>query len=121
VEATLDTYGDGTVRLKKPDGDEIVLKLEQLSTRDQGYVRRENRRRLSVRRGGAASPANDNVAFGQLAADQEPQSAPRRLAGANSECLYGINWYDSPVSAIAAKQDKPILWFRVLGDLDGFM
>lgn len=121
VEATLEAYADGTVRLKKPGGDEIVLELEQLSTRDQGYVRRENRRRVTTRRGESTSAGSDHVASKQVAAEQQPESPPRRQLKANSEQLYGINWYDSPARAVAAKQDKPILWFRVLGDLDGFM
>ena len=35
--------------------------------------------------------------------------------------LYGIQWVNSLDRAVEASGLKPIVWFRVLGDLEGFM
>ncbi len=38
--------------------------------------------------------------------------------------LFGIEWHESPEHACAVAETakgKPVMWFRVLGDLDGFM
>ena len=36
--------------------------------------------------------------------------------------MYGVQWYDmEDASQLASADDKPMMWFRVLGDLDGFM
>ncbi len=37
---------------------------------------------------------------------------------------YGVAWHDSLQSALSTAETgdpRPVMWFRVLGDLDGFM
>ena len=53
-------------------------------------------------------------------------AAPAAFAGKSegSQDLYGVRWYATLDHAVAAATpekgpSKPIVWFRVLGDLDG--
>ena len=113
LEAVLVGYQDGTVRLRKQDGSQISVGLDQLSTADQGFVRRERRRSMASR--------HRQRSVARPVANPSPVANPNRAA---SRRMVGIDWCDSSEAAISVAQatnDKPVMWFRVLGDLDGFM
>lgn len=108
VEAKLVSISsDGnTVSIELPDQQSIDVPIERLSSDDRRYLLRHTR--LQSRR---------------VAADRRRQQLPQN----RTVNLYGINWHQSFESALAAGQpskvgrDKPIICFRVLGDLAGFM
>jgi hypothetical protein len=106
VEAKLVSISsDGnTVSIELPDRQTVDVPIERLSGDDRRYLLRH--KRLQSQR---------------LAADR------RGLQQRRTVQLYGINWHQTLESALAAGQpskngtDKPIMCFRVLGDLAGFM
>lgn len=88
-----------SVTLELKDGRSVVVPLSRLSTDDIRYVNRQvvatSRKKSSI----SSSPAIRE--------------------------LYGIEWYQTLDSAAATARrstsSKPIMCFRVLGDLTGFM
>lgn len=100
VSATLVDFDsdDKTVRLRLDSGKTVDLPVRRLSTADQNYVISQ-----------AAPPAGAN----------------KRLP---SKRIGGIDWIPTREDASHAafggksvKDDKPIMCFRALGDLSGFM
>ena len=108
VEAKLVSISsDGkTVSIELRDRQTVDVPIERLSSDDRRYLLRH--KRLQSRR---------------VAADRRQQE----LQQGRTVNLYGINWHQTLESALAAGQpskvgtDKPIMCFRVLGDLAGFM
>ncbi len=108
VEAKLVSISsDGnTVSIELRDRQSVDVPIERLSSDDRRYLLRH--KRLQSKR---------------LAADRRRQ----QLQQGRTVELYGINWHQTLESALAAGQptkvgtDKPIMCFRVLGDLAGFM
>ncbi len=107
VEAKLVSISsDGnTVSIELRDHQTVDVAIERLSSDDRRYLLRK---RLQSRR---------------VAADRRRQQLPQ----SRTVNLYGINWHQTLESALAAVQpskvgrDRPIMCFRVLGDLAGFM
>ena len=59
-------------------------------------------------------------------ATQTSQQQPAKQVGGEPVQLAGLQWHTSQesvrqVSQSAAEKPVPILWFRVLGDMTGFM
>ena len=108
VEAKLVSISsDGnTVSIELRDHQFVDVPIERLSSDDRRYLLRH--KRLQSRR---------------VAADRRRQQLPQ----SRTVKLYGIDWHQTLESALAAGQpsrvgtDKPIMCFRVLGDLAGFM
>ena len=108
VEAKLVSISsDGkTVSIELRDQQTVDVPIERLSSDDRRYLLRH--KRLQSKR---------------LTPDRRRQELPQR----RTVKLYGINWHQTLESALAAGQaskvgtDKPIMCFRVLGDLAGFM
>ena len=108
VEAKLVSISsDGkTVSIELRDHQTIDVAIERLSSDDRRYLLRQ--KRLQSKR---------------LASDQKRQELQQR----RTVKLYGVDWHQTLESALAAGQpskvgaDKPIMCFRVLGDLAGFM
>ena len=128
IEAQLVDSANSQVRLKKPDGTLISVPLKSLSNADKWFVRNELRRR-KANPSNAKTP-NDirNQPKNKLLKDKaEPDRKASDLAKRiDTKKLFGIQWHQNRDSAeLAAKQNpkqpKPIMWFRVLGDLEGFM
>ncbi|MFN3190035.1 MAG: SHD1 domain-containing protein [Aureliella sp.] len=97
------------VSLELVDRQSIDVPLDRLSDEDHAYLARY--KRLQSQRSKLAS------------ADRKRQ----RQRGSRAANLYGIRWHQTLESAQAASQPlqtgtgKPIMCFRVLGDLAGFM
>jgi len=110
VEAGFVNYENGSVQLQKSDGVNLLVPFKRLSSPDQTYVRI----RLRQRQIGDRKKALPNSGL------RTETTTPAQV---NAKTLYGINWCPTDkVHVIAAgKVPKPVIWFRVLGALDGFM
>lgn len=110
IEASFVDVESGSVQLLKGDGTNIAVPFKLLSSSDQKYVRSRLRQRHTQHRK-KSLPVTD-LRTGDVDATT-----------ADATPLYGINWYPAErVSTVAGgKNIKPVMWFRVLGSLDGFM
>ena len=110
-----------TVVLKYDDDTTLEVSLTDLSIADRKYITRQTSRarRLAKRKAHESS--------GRTARNMaRPGKASRRDDGTRR--AYNIDWHVKPQTASLAAageedagDDKPIIWFRVLGALDGFM
>ena len=100
VQASLSAFNQTTKRvtLQKEDSTVVVLPLAQLSATDQSYIK-EHASKLS----------------------QKEETV-------ESIKLYGITWQPEVEDALTLatgettpSDDRPVMWFRVLGELDGGM
>ena len=100
VQASLIAFNQSTKRvtLQKEDASVVVVPLAQLSTADQSYI-----------------------------TEKSPKPA-RKEATDGSIKLYGIGWQSKIEDALTLaagettpSDDRPVMWFRVLGELDGGM
>ena len=118
IEAALVDYVRGKVRLSKKDGVEVTIAYRRLSEVDRQYVREV----ISQRKEADAptvSPFKPSTLPPSTAGDMAVErSVPSEQ---KTKELYGIQWVNSLDRAVEATGLKPIVWFRVLGDLEGFM
>jgi hypothetical protein len=114
VKATLAEISESgeTVKLRLEDGKFATVPLDRLSESDRRYVTSRSRRKNSA----SATPASD-----QPSAISKHKTAPTTR-------LFGIDWHPSVDQAREAARgtsspsdDRPVMCFRVLGDLNGFM
>lgn len=110
VDARFLAFENGDVRLVKSDGTILLVPLDRLSSSDRNYVRASLRMRHAKRRKKALAEPN-------------PRTNRTGKAASPAETLYGINWHspDGVHKVARGKPAKPVIWFRVLGALDGFM
>ena len=112
VNARLVGYEEGQVTLRKSDNSEIKVSIDTLSSADREYLDRLSR---------AVNLASKEA---QNSSDEQSRQipVPADRKDLESQEKYGINWYNIDDSFVVAKaENKPIMWFRVLGDLNGFM
>ncbi len=123
VQATLVSYDTQTkqVVLQRDDGREIRLVATDLCMADRRYLALRAER-LRIRQNRQPSSTQE-TAIDQALTDHKQPAQRFNIAS-----LYGIDWHRHPQSAQwaatgqpGARDDKPIVWFRVLGDLSGFM
>ena len=116
---------NGVVNLKTRKGDSYSIALERLSTTDRKYVRN-----LLERESGPPAAAGDGGVPPAIANQQANQQPPDGQPQAQPSERFGIQWYPIDSVLIDEQQadgnlkpanDKPVFWFRVLGDLEGFM
>ena len=122
LNAALVAYQDRELTLRKEDGSEIQISVDKLSRADRQFVAnrlREARqnREPQPRAGEGSEPKSD------VTENNKPIVVDKSI---HARQMYGIDWYDTKDSLIVAsadnpKDEKPIMWFRVLGDLSGFM
>lgn len=107
---------NGIVRLETKKGDSFSIALERLRNSDQKYVRKLEK----------SQP--DQVGEMNLPLVQLPQRDVGKTAKqlTRPKKIYGIDWV--PIKdaidegrQVSVAEDKPVFWFRVLGDLEGFM
>lgn len=115
VRATLVQFDrdSGLVRLRDAQGQQRDLSLQQLSLRDQRFLKRQLE----------SAPAADPE---ELDASQPTRSA--QPAPGQKRRLYGIDWQPSLEEGLEVARSledgsssRPVMWFRVLGELDGLM
>jgi hypothetical protein len=123
-----DTSGQ-TVVLQLADETTVEVSMTDLSNADRRYIARQTARvqRLASRQQQTSGATAANTGDEEVSPDQtdrpEPQQAVR-----GTRRLYQIDWHQSPTTAgLAAAggdgsgDDRPVIWFRVLGALDGYM
>lgn len=117
---SFDKESEQVVLLKPGDVSETFV-LSDFSRADQRIIRKLAAQAIRAEKQDRKRDAIDEA----LAGKTNPSSAG---AKGNQLRLCGINWHLSPDSAsrdAAGSErpvdDRPIAWFRVLGDLDGFM
>ena len=125
VRATLVQFdpATGRVRLRDAQGQERDLALQQLSLRDQKFLRRT-----------AESKTSNPSLNSDL--DPKPETPAAESTGTKSagpapgktRRLYGVDWQPSVETGLEVARNleedgsgRPVMWFRVLGDLDGLM
>ena len=122
VDATLIKYRDRNVTLRISDGTTIDVPLERLCTTDLAYVSRHRRIARRAQANGAGESTEEALTSNKHAEKQPDSTKPALDHSAPAERLFGIDWYSlDDAQALAQRSDKPIMWFRVLGDLSGFM
>ena len=133
IEASLVSFRDDhhVATLKQPDGTVIEVPLKSLSREDQRYIKTWLRQQRNTDSEPKTNAGHDD----SKAADSQSKNNTRWAAQGKSirasektRKLYGISWHKSGEPALASSKgdastqdDRPIMWFRVLGDLEGFM
>ncbi len=135
IEAVLSDYDrlTKTVLLEDNNGEPIEVPIDQLSSADRRFVAREMRQRAKSTDLSDRSPASNpfaqktnNDSEVEATVKQKPEIRRRRVG--DSKNLYGIRWQAGVEDAMLVatgketnRDDRPIMWFRVLGDLEGYM
>lgn len=122
IEATFKSYDPRTKQLilKLLNGEELQVKLKQLSRTDQRYVTNASKRNTKE----LLSP--DTTEF--VGTPKKKRKRMNRDRSLKTTKAFGIEWNPGMESALtkaqggeSASDDRPVMWLRVLGDLDGFM
>ncbi len=121
VDATFQSYDPKTklVVLQLQNGETLQLSLKQLSRGDQRYVTKVKRDRPEK-----FTPVEEERA--------EPTAKKRNRSNRSKSSkvvkAFGINWTPGMEAALknatgkeSPEDDRPVMWLRVLGDLNGFM
>ena len=130
VQAKFDDYDADSKQLTliDRDGKTITIKLDQLSSSDQQHVVRRHKR-LVAEKNAADNPFK--VAGNETT--NKPSRSGRSAGSARKEtpsvARWGIEWTpgleDAQTAALGnsrySKDNKPIMWFRVLGNLEKHM
>ncbi len=133
IEASLVSFRDDhhVATLKQSDGTVIEVPFKSLSRKDQRYIKTWLRQQRNTDSEAKANAGQDD----SKAAESQSQNNTRSATSGKSiratektKTMYGINWHKSGEPALASargdastQDDRPIMWFRVLGDLEGFM
>jgi len=126
-----DTDSD-SVRLETSEGRTITVDSSKLSLTDREYLERLANHRdesnpflVEATTSGGASAADGNG--GEADVDDIDNKELKNIAR-RQEPKFGIRWSGQLDDALRIAQgkpqsndDRPVMWFRVLGDLDGFM
>ena len=107
--------------LTKQDGDSLLVAIDKISASDQRYLRSfQSSRSQRV----LADPLPQNEATPTKKTKQRNKKAKQP----NFKTLYGIDWIPDMKTALShatgkptTNDDRPVMWFRVLGDLKGLM
>ena len=124
VQAKFDDYDANSkqVTLINRDGKTITVKLDQLSSSDQKHVVRRHKR-LVAEKNAADNPFK---VVGNETTKKTPHSARKETP---IIARWGIEWTPGLENAQTValgnrrntKDDRPIMWFRVLGNLEEHM
>lgn len=113
------------IKLERADQSTIEVELDKLRDSDRNYVARQTAKlkRLEQR---------PKTKVDDTASDKNPfteTDSQKRLADSTKpQRSSGIDWHTDPIQAARVARgseptsdDRPIIWFRVLGDLEGYM
>lgn len=119
VDATLIAYQKRVLTLQTPAGKAIEVSIDRLSKSDQSYTLKLLRRARAKTVDFKTPPIQKQVPSVDAAPEPSRTHGDVTLA---SKKLYGVNWHLlDQAESYAAVQNKPVMWFRVLGDMEGFM
>jgi hypothetical protein len=133
VEASLEGFHSDqhVATLKQSDGSVIEVPFKSLSREDQRYIKTWLRQQRNTDSQAKTDPGQDDRNPVESQSKSQVRNSSRSKSNRGSEktmMLYGINWHESGAPALAkargvasTSDDMPIMWFRVLGDLEGFM
>ena len=120
IAASLVGYHDRTLILESANEKQIRISVDNISKSDQRYTL--NRVSQARRKSKPIQPRSASERKATQAAAPEKLASPSRPALQNTSKLYGIDWHPiEQAERVATIEKKPILWFRVLGDMTGFM
>ena len=117
LRASLDGFDKKTkvVSLRDQNDEIVTVKITQLSRADRSYVARSNRKKANAKR-----EASDEASL----KEDDPRE-PKKKRQVRTLQRFGVNWTKSIDDALVVASDeevrKPVMWFRVLGDLKGLM
>ena len=115
-----------TVTIEKTDGKQIEIDFGKLSKEDQRYVNRfQFARTQKAKENELPKLKKSNTKHNE----RRNRQRSRAQSPTKSLAMYGVNWVpnmEQALSAAAGKSentadDRPVMWFRVLGDLAGYM
>ena len=123
IEASFEGYNIGLVDLRKIDDTLISVPLKELSSSDQRYVRYELRQRRVVK-SSDKSEAETVAESANVKSDSDEKEDAEAIT--KTKKIAGIDWHCTVDSVQAAAnsddgKQRPVMWFRVLGDMEGFM
>ena len=127
VRAVLVSYEprERAVSLELANGQTIQLTMKQLSAKDRHYLR--NYWKNQTAENPDAPDSTEKKRVSAAARDKRDRQVDR-LQTQQSKQRFGIDWVSEiPLALEYAKgketiaDDRPVMWFRVLGDLNGFM
>lgn len=125
VEARFQSFNpkSKTISIQLRDGRTLQVGLKQLSRADRRYVSNRHRDRTDKFDNlPAAGAANENRI------DDKGRKGGKYRKSSKPVRAFGINWIPGIQSALqhafageSSQDDRPVMWMRVLGDLEGFM
>lgn len=122
IQASLESFDKKTrlVSLMNRQGEIIEVKISLLSRADRRFVARSRKTEPSVFK------VSDDVEATNAKLESQREAGKRKpKESASVENRYGIDWTvgvdEALASAASNEQRRPVMLFRVLGDLDGFM
>jgi hypothetical protein len=109
--------------LRLTNGKTIDLSTRKLSAKDRHHLRSflTNKNDEAANLTPTATTASEAIKKSESRSQRSPRAG-------RMQKLYGIDWVTDIPAALAqaegsesANDDRPVMWFRVLGDLSGFM
>ena len=118
VEAKFKSYERGQVALLKANGEERKIDYRRLSEKDRKYVRDV----VNQSKPKTPPPAKTTEPADASRPDADRAEAREaNVAELKPNQRYGIDLYGTPQEVLKSNPDQPLIWFRILGDIDGFM
>jgi len=125
IQASLESYDKKTklVSLKTAQDKTIQVKISLLSRADRRFVTNASKKKPSVFKVlNDEDSSKESLEPGQRATNKK-RAANKKQTGVTKQ--YGINWTvgveNALTSAMSNERRRPVMLFRVLGELDGFM
>lgn len=118
VKAKFKSYERGQVALLKANGEEKTIDYRRLSEKDRRYVRDV----VNQSKPKTPPPAKSTEPADASRLDSDRAEAPESdIAELKPNQRYGVDLYGTPQEVLKSNPDQPLIWFRILGDIDGFM
>ncbi len=130
IVASLDGFDKKSkiVTLKDENDEEVTVKITLLSRSDRSYVAKAVRRNSKLSKKNSVFKKSDVESTTERNVDEDRKSNNRSKRKSNPSSIfkrYGINWTKGIDNALAQAGEegnrKPVMCFRVLGDLNGLM
>ncbi len=111
------------VLLECTDGTTVEVVLSDLSMSDRKYIARQTSKvKRAAHRLERQRRQGDEDLLVDASQRVQPSAKPKKNLG-NTRRVSNLDWLRTPqkARAVAKAKDLPIIWFRVLGDIDGYM
>lgn len=127
IEASYVSYDRRSriVSLLDRNGNQIHVNIAQLGRADRKYISTVAKPGNSFGKSSIFAPSIAAETDRANVEAELPKSESASRETGRRQRLYGINWIPGVENALAIarseKEKRPVMWFRVLGELDGFM